>query len=193
MIINLIRHGKTPGNEEKRYIGRTDEALSESGMQEIKQISYPTCEAVVMSPMKRCIQTAELIYPNEKYPEKKRICVEGFREIDFGLFEGKNYKELSGNAQYQAWIDSNGTMDFPEGEGLLSFKKRVIKAFEEVLAELGTLQEISLVVHGGTIMTLLEHYEGRHGYYDWQCVNGCGYRVEYKNETMTVIAALERQ
>ena len=27
----LIRHGKTPGNEERRYIGRTDEPLSARG------------------------------------------------------------------------------------------------------------------------------------------------------------------
>ena len=37
MKIILIRHGKTPGNLEKRYVGRTDEGLSEIGIGEIKE------------------------------------------------------------------------------------------------------------------------------------------------------------
>ena len=31
MRIVLLRHGQTPGNVLKRYIGRTDEPLSEAG------------------------------------------------------------------------------------------------------------------------------------------------------------------
>ena len=34
MEIYLVRHGKTKGNEEHRYVGRTDEALSEAGIRE---------------------------------------------------------------------------------------------------------------------------------------------------------------
>lgn len=36
MKIIFIRHGQTKGNEEKRYIGRTDESLSQKGIEEIK-------------------------------------------------------------------------------------------------------------------------------------------------------------
>ena len=36
MKIIFIRHGQTKGNEEKRYIGRTDELLSQKGIEEIK-------------------------------------------------------------------------------------------------------------------------------------------------------------
>lgn len=35
MQILWIRHGMTPGNEERRYIGRTDESLSASGVAEL--------------------------------------------------------------------------------------------------------------------------------------------------------------
>ena len=31
----LIRHGMTPGNEEHRYIGRTDEPLSQKGREQL--------------------------------------------------------------------------------------------------------------------------------------------------------------
>ena len=31
------------------------------------------------------------------YPDMKQIIVQDFRECDFGKFEGKNYKELTGD------------------------------------------------------------------------------------------------
>jgi len=56
----LIRHGKTKGNEEHRYIGRTDESLSEIGKKEIlerKKNVYHSfiTELVFTSSMKRCV------------------------------------------------------------------------------------------------------------------------------------------
>ena len=91
MKIVLIRHGATAGNIEKRYIGITDEDLCASGIEgicnNIKAGYYPKVQAVFVSPMKRCRQTAKLIYP-----EYKQHIVPDFRECDFGIFEGKNYK-----------------------------------------------------------------------------------------------------
>ena len=64
-----------------------------------------------------------------------------FRECDFGSFEGKNYQELSGNAQYQEWIDSGGTLPFPDGEAPSAFRKRSCSAFEDLLAHLKQSKE----------------------------------------------------
>ena len=36
--IDLIRHGRTKGNEERRYVGRTDEGLSPAGRLELCKI-----------------------------------------------------------------------------------------------------------------------------------------------------------
>lgn len=41
MKIIFIRHGKTKGNLEKRYIGKTDESLCEIGIKELKKIYIP--------------------------------------------------------------------------------------------------------------------------------------------------------
>ena len=80
--IVLIRHGKTEGNKEKRYIGRTDQPLSEEGIAGIKENlgRYPSVEKVYASPMKRTRQTAELIYPGQASE-----LVDGLREMDMGL------------------------------------------------------------------------------------------------------------
>jgi len=174
MTIILIRHGETLGNAEKRYIGRTDEPLSEAGRKAVAENAargkYPPADVVFSSPMKRCLETALLIYP-----DKTVTAEENLKEIDFGIFEGKSYNELSGTALYQQWIESNGTLPFPEGEARESFISRTVSAFDRlVLATDEPLRNIAFVVHGGSIMAILSVYCGGN-YFDWQCKNGEGY------------------
>lgn len=195
IALTLIRHGKTKANREHRYLGRTDEELSEDGKKEILDQkaagSYPALEetdVIFASPMKRCKQTAELLYPG-----REPLVIAEFREMDFGAFEGKNYKELQDDARYQAWIDSDGTLPFPEGESQESFQERCCDGFLRMLELLGKMdsdeeaaempgeasvqRRVTAVVHGGTIMALLSAY-GEGAYFDYQCENGGGYQCE---------------
>lgn len=175
MNIYFIRHGKTKGNEESRYIGTTDEKLSKKGKQQLKEklqkSIYPKAAYIYVSPMKRCMETAELLYPGQE-----KIVCKDFRETDFGAFEGKNYEELKENPQYQAWIDSNGTLPFPGGESREEFTKRCIRQFEAIIhahIRQGRQGDIAFVVHGGTIMAIMEHFAiPKKSYYDWQIKNG---------------------
>lgn len=99
----LIRHGKTAGNLLGRYIGsRTDEPLCDEGREGLAGKQLPEVERLYVSPMKRCVETAEILWPG--FDRKKMQKVTDLRECDFGDFENKNYKELSGNGDYQAWI-----------------------------------------------------------------------------------------
>ena len=70
--IHLIRHGMTQGNMEGRYIGRTDIPLCERGRSELRalkeQFEYPQVDMVVSSPLQRCTETAQILYP-ERYME----------------------------------------------------------------------------------------------------------------------------
>ena len=182
----LIRHGSTKSNEEHRYLGKTDESLSENGRAQLLQAKragqYPEVDALYVSPMKRCLETANILYPRQK-----RQIIPQWSEMDFGAFEGKNYQELSGDARYQAWIDSNGTLPFPEGEGREDFVKRNAEGFadmmrdaEEQLSEqVGKHIRIGAVVHGGTIMSVLSAF-GDGGYFDYQVKNGDGWRGRVK-------------
>ena len=107
----LIRHGMTAGNREKRYIGMTDEKLCPIGRealnQEKKRSLYPAADLLFSSPLVRCLETAAILYPGQE-----PLIIEAFRECSFSQFEGKNYKELSDNPLYQAWIDSGGALPF---------------------------------------------------------------------------------
>ncbi len=172
----LIRHGMTEGNRLKRYIGTTDEPLCQEGEAFLKKLTYPKQEAVYVSPLLRCRQSAEILFPGQRYH-----ILDELSECDFGEFENKNYQELSGNANYQAWVDSNGTLPFPGGESREAFIRRSLRGFD--LSVAGCLRQkaetAAVVAHGGTIMSVMEAYaqEGR-SYYEWHVKNGGGYLVE---------------
>ena len=186
--IALIRHSKTLGNTYGRYIGKTDEHLCNEGIELIKSKDFPIVEAVYSSPLLRCIETSRLIYPHlEPY------IVDDLRECDFGDFENKNYKELEGNIDYQKWIDSNGKLPFPNGEDSEEFRKRSINAFDEVVNDAGkkNINYLALVVHGGTIMSVLDKYSYPHkDFYDWQVKNCCGYIIELEEDMKAKIIEL---
>lgn len=176
MKIYLIRHGKTAGNLEKRYIGITDEPLCAEGISELQKRNYPGCELVISSPMRRCTETARLIYPN-----KKIVICNDLAECDFGDFEGKNYLELSENSDYQKWIDSGGALPFPNGESPDDFKKRCVRGFDGAVKKYADKNSIAFVVHGGTVMAIMERYGGNgKSFYDHQTGNGDVIELSWK-------------
>ncbi len=200
MKLLLIRHGMTKGNEKKRYIGITDEELSEQGKVQVYTLRQQlTLEGmleknmektyIVVSPMKRCKQTAEglnLWKPKELGEQGSAVVVkeDRLRECNFGLFENKNYLELKDEPLYQEWIDSNGTMDFPQGDNLRQWKNGCVQAFAFHVkkAEEQGCEQIIFVIHGGSIMAIMEQYdEEKKGYYDYHVKNADGYYGEIIN------------
>lgn len=87
--LHLIRHGQTEGNQKGLFVGRTDMPVSEEGFDELSRLrdtyEYPRVGAVYTSPLRRCIQTAEFLYPNNML-----TVVDDLQEMDFGEFEGKS-------------------------------------------------------------------------------------------------------
>ena len=175
----LIRHGETAANIEHRYLGRTDETLSIEGKEKLleyeKQQKYPKADMVFTSPMKRCKETAQILYAavtTREIPE--------WTEMDFGDFEGKNYTELQHDERYQAWIDSNGTLPFPNGESRKVFIRRCMQGMKKLVQCLfdemtdKKIEAVAAVVHGGTIMALLSSICGGE-YFDYQVKNGEGF------------------
>lgn len=169
MELIFIRHLKTKGNRLRQYIGVTDEPLE----QPVLLREYPDADTVVASPLKRCRQTAELIYPG-----KGQMICPGLRECDFGEFEKKTYEELKDHPAYQKWLDSGGAMAFPGGEGREVFVKRSAAAFEEAVGKLmgNGCSRAAFVVHGGTIMAVLSEFDrDKRDFYQWQVANGEGF------------------
>ena len=173
--IVLIRHGKTEGKKEKRYIGRTDQPLSEEGIAGIKENlgRYPSVEKVYASPMKRTRQTAELIYPGQASE-----LVDGLREMDMGVFEGKNHAELKNRPSYILWVATRGKISIPGGESMKDFGKRTMDAFTQVLGDMQAegIKRSAVVAHGGTIMSIVSQLADD-DYYKYMVNNGAGFRL----------------
>ena len=174
MSLYLIRHGQTRGNLERRYTGcRTDEPLCPEGAETLKRLRPPAVSRVICSPMKRCLQSAGILFPGS-LPE----IVPDFRECDFGDFEGRNFEELKDSAAYRAWVSSGGGLPFPGGESREAFAARCVRAFGALRLWEGR-GDCALVVHGGTVMAILEAYaRPAGGYFDFQTGCGEGYVLE---------------
>lgn len=186
MKITFIRHGKTAGNLIGRYIGTTDEPLCEIGVKELldrkEKFSFIKPDRLFVTTKLRTVQTAKLLFP-----DVERTVVPGLSECDFGMFENKNYNELDGCKEYQDWIDSGGTLPFPGGESREAFIQRCCTSFLQCVkaAMQQPLQELVFVVHGGTIMAILDRYAiSDKTYYDWQVKNGEGFSLETNDERM---------
>jgi alpha-ribazole phosphatase len=179
MVVYLIRHGKTMGNSQGRYIGRTDEHVLKQELEKLagrrgrlRELIDP--DVVFVSPMLRCRETADVLFPGIG-----ASVVQDFRECDFGIFENKTYDELKGLDEYREWLKTNGTGAFPQGEDTASFKERCVKAFFGAVGDCAnTCSTAVMVVHGGVIMAVLEAIEDTHDFYRWHCGNGEGFGVE---------------
>lgn len=177
----LIRHGMTLGNLDGRYVGkRTDEELSPEGKDLCVSRVWPQADVIYTSPLKRCVQTASLLYP-----DCYLITQELLSECDFGVFEGKNYKELSGEPRYQQWIDSGGTLPFPGGESREQFQARCLQGFSFCIEHCikNHYKSFAMVVHGGTIMSILDGLAVPHReYFEWQVKNLEGYEIQIEEQ-----------
>ena len=155
----LIRHGETLANRQFRYIGRRDDALSETGERQATQLaealtSLPLA-AVISSPLQRARATAQAI------AAPHQLAVElapELRECDFGTWEGLSRAEVLARGAEEAHIldawEHDATIAPPEGESFAALQQRV-RAYVEQLAITYTGQTLALVSHVGPIKVLL--------------------------------------
>lgn len=78
MKIYVLRHGLTPFNEERRYMGRTDLPLSPAGRAALSRKDFSP-RIVYTSPMYRAEETADIFFP-----DAIRIAVPGLRSSTLG-------------------------------------------------------------------------------------------------------------
>ena len=115
--ISVLRHGLTEANEKGIYIGSTDMPLSAKGASELAakmdEYDYPTVHRVYSSPLRRCTETADILFPCTE------LCVvDDLRELDLGVFENKSVDELLNNDEYKAWLRGGKDTRPPNGESL---------------------------------------------------------------------------
>lgn len=193
MKVLFIRHGKTKGNIKKQYIGRTDEPLVTEGIESLINDTKPQIDKIiadeldgktnkislVASPMIRCLETAKILFEDNEEIYSTLSTNEKLMECNFGEFECKSYIELNGNEDYQRFINSGGKTAFPGGESRAQFKKRCVEGFKEEVHSHKDSDIIIMVVHGGTIMSIMNYFYENKDYYDFQIKNGAWIMHEF--------------
>ena len=154
--ISVLRHGMTEANEKGIYIGTTDVPLSAKGAADLAakmdEFDYPTVHRVYSSPLRRCTETAEILFP---YTE---LCpVDDLRELDFGEFENKSIEELAKREDYNKWIRGGKDNRPPKGESLEEMTARIYKALHAVITDMmeSGLTHCAMITHGGIISNML--------------------------------------
>lgn len=178
--IHFIRNALTDENLEGRYIGHTNVEISDDGKKQLaamkEELIYPPVDAVFTSPLKRCTQTAEILYP-----DNKAIAIDGFIEYNFGEFENKTAEQLEKYEEFPRWLAGEKGVKPPYGESNEDFAKRVCETFEKVaegLMKTGTLNT-AIITHGGVIMTILAAYGiPEYPMHEWITPSGCGFTVK---------------
>ena len=170
MLIYLLRHGLTQDNQEKRYQGRRDVPLCPQGLAQLRRADFAP-KTVMITSLQRTRQTAEVLFPDAEL-----VVADGLKEMDFGVFEGRNYREMEHDPQYRAWVETGCEGRCPGGESKAEFCQRVCTAFAALVDAALAAGEPQLVIvaHGGTQMAALERFAVPHkNYYSW-CAPAAG-------------------
>ncbi len=179
--VHLIRHALTKENTEGKYIGQTDVEASKEGLDQIKNLmgeneGYPYADVVISSPLKRCTQTAKLIYP-----DKEPVIMQDLIEYDFGDFEGMTADELKDLDTFKDWIAGTHPEEpVPFGESQKQFNDRICGCFVRIVEGIirsGTAST-AIITHGGVIMSLMAAFAIPEApMHEWLTPNGCGYTL----------------
>lgn len=178
-VVNFIRHGLTEANVNGQYAGVSNIPVCEEGLKRLNDLKsnyeYPKVDVYYSSPLVRCIQTCNTVYPGIS-----PVIIEDLRECDFGDWEMRTPEDLKGNKHYEDWLKSGQQLKPPNGESGVEFKNRIEKAVEKLIEDLmrkGTTSS-AVFAHGGVIMMLLSRYGlPKMNPFDLIVANGCGFSV----------------
>lgn len=186
MELILLRHGQIPGNLSHRFMGVTDQPLSDVGRLQAQKARplVPEVERVYVSPLSRCVDTASLLWP-----AAPQMVLPNLIETDFGPFEGKCHEELKDDPQYNAWLTTFDAMtDFPGVESPAHCAQRAKAAMTELLADAQSrsLARVGVVTHGGILLYIVQEFLGKNSdFYRFMCKNCGGFRLEYAPAAQT--------
>ena len=175
MKVYVLRHGRTAWNALQRYQGITDIPLSPEGTAELIPAGFSP-EVVWTSPLCRTGQTADRVFPGA--PQRP---VEAFREMNFGAFEGRSFRDMEQDRDYRAWVDGGCVGRCPGGEDWAGFAGRVCPAFEALLEDAFAAGKDRLVIlaHGGVQLAVMEAYAlPERNHFDWMGPCAGGYVLE---------------
>lgn len=157
----LIRHGKLGTEFQGRFMGKTDVGLSVIGRKQAAALAGPFGKLknahFIVSPLQRTRETAllALAASGQSFDIDSDL-----REIDFGLWEQKTFKQISmmDSAGVERWSNFDNDFVFPGGEAIQSFIARIHAVAQRIAQDPAEI--VAAITHGGIIRFLICHYLG---------------------------------
>ena len=152
----LVRHGQTEMNVQKLYFGKLDPPLNDLGISQAYQAKEKLLDIdydiIYSSPLERAKQTAEIC----NYLDKDINYNSKLEEINFGIFEGLTFKEISEKfpdevkKMEENWKDYN----YITGESQKEMFQRAISFLETLDYSKNNL----IVAHWGIINCIISYF-----------------------------------
>jgi broad specificity phosphatase PhoE len=148
----LCRHAATEHNLTKRFLSTTDLPLGRHGRTQCDGLRealrlFPF-ERCIVSPMRRCLETRELVAPQLSF-----VIEPALREVDFGSWEGKTLEWAEANAPQLLAHRRRDPVRFrpPQGESIEEAAQRL-----QSLADRLRGDETTLVIGHRIALGILE-------------------------------------
>ena len=153
----LLRHGQTELSVQRRYSGRGNPPLTETGRGQADAAARFLAQrggiaAVISSPLQRCYDTATAA---AKLLNLDVSVDEDLTETDFGAWEGLTFAEAAERDPelHRRWLRDTATQP-PDGESFDAVQQRVLRARDRVVADHAG-STVLVVSHVTPIKTLL--------------------------------------
>lgn len=145
MKLYITRHSKTLWNQEKRLQGWQDSPLTKEGINDAlllkERIKNLTIDHCYSSPINRAKQTSEILFDHV-------ILDDRLKEMNFGLYEGKNITELLNDKQYDAlWNQPDDNTRLPGGESYIEVLTRLQNFIDDIYQKYSN-KTIFITIHG---------------------------------------------
>lgn len=150
MEIYLIRH-TTPLIEKGTCYGQADLDVTDSFTDEaacIKPHLPISIQKVISSPLKRCKQLAEHLFPQHTIQYEDRI-----KEIHCGEWELRAWDAID-RKYLDPWMEDFVNVQIPGGESYVQLYDRVVQFFKEAVVRYSSL---AIVAHGGVLRSILAY------------------------------------
>lgn len=181
MDLFLVRHGITEWNDQKRYLGHTNQGVVKKELYKLdklkRELQKKRFDYVYTSDLLRCIHTLDYL----QIPVKP-IVDQRLREMNFGDWEGKTYNELKDLKMYRNWLDNWENAPVPNGESATIFKSRVDSFLYELFhhRKLKNPQKILLITHGGVIRYVVSKYAASTSFWNVSITQGQALQLKFE-------------
>lgn len=176
--ILFIRHGETDCNKKHLYYGHLNPSLNQTGINQLKNTKKKLekmnekIDIIFSSDLKRCRESLEILGIDKNI---KQHFSETLREMNFGILEGKTYKEIENQFPHYVNEMKNNWRNFKAegGESLSDLQKRSAKEINKIKNEYKN-KKILVVAHAGVIQSLISYYlfNNLDGYWKFRLDNG---------------------